>query len=168
MGKKPVDSIVRTQAVALFDAGLNQVQISKQLKISRHCVQNAIKKFKETGQYKDLKRTGRPKKIPDRSVRHLKRLVKGDVRLSAAKITSDSNASLPKPVSTRTVRRYLRDLGFEYVVKIKKQWRSARYRQQRVNWCNQYLHRTSEDWHKVIFSDESTFYVLKRKNQCKI
>ena len=157
MRKKPVDSIVRAQAVALFDAGLTQVQISKQLKISRHCVENAIKKFKETVQCNDLKRTGRPKKIPDRSVRHLKRLVKGDSRLSAAKITSDWNASLPEPVSTRTVRRYLRDLGFEYVVKIKKQWLSARHRQQRVDWCNRYLQWTSQDWRNVIFSDESTF-----------
>ena len=30
------------------------------------------------------------------------------------------------------------------------------------------MHWTPEDWRKVIFSDESTFYVLKRKNQCKI
>jgi transposase len=120
MGKKPVDSIVRAQVVALSDAGLSQVQISKQLKVSRHCVQNAIKKYKETGKYDDLKRTGRPKKIPDRAVRHLKRLVKEDARISAVKITSDLNTSLPKPVSTRTVRRYLKDLGFEYVVKIKK------------------------------------------------
>ena len=27
---------------------------------------------------------------------------------------------------------------------------------------------TSDDWKHVIFSDKSTFYVLKRKNQCKI
>ena len=27
---------------------------------------------------------------------------------------------------------------------------------------------TSDDWKHVIFWDESTFYVLKRKNQCKI
>ena len=30
------------------------------------------------------------------------------------------------------------------------------------------MHWISDDWRKVIFSDESTFYVLKRKNQCKI
>ena len=119
MGKKPVDSIVRAQAVPLSDSGLNQAQISRQLNISRHCVQNAVKKYKETGQYNDFPRNGRPKRIPNRNVRHLKRLVKDDGRLSAAKITSDLNASLPKPVSTRAVRRYLRDLGYEYVVKIK-------------------------------------------------
>ena len=120
MSKKPVDSIVRAQAVALSNAELNQVEISSQLNISRHYVQNPIKKYKETGQYNDFPRPGRPKKIPNRGVRHLKRLVKDDGRLSAAKITSDLNGSLPKAVSTRTVRRYLRDLGYEYVVKIKK------------------------------------------------
>ena len=42
--KIPVDSIVRAQAVALSDIGLSQVQISRQLNISRHCVQNPIEK----------------------------------------------------------------------------------------------------------------------------
>ena len=52
--------------------------------------------------------------------RHLKRLVKGDARLGAIKIASDLNPSLPKPVTTRTVRIYMKELDFEYVVKVKK------------------------------------------------
>ena len=76
MGKKPVESFVRAQVVALYDAGFNQVHISKHLKISWHRVQNAIKKYKETGNYDDLKRIGCLKKILDRAVCHLKRLVK--------------------------------------------------------------------------------------------
>ncbi|CAF1512237.1 unnamed protein product [Didymodactylos carnosus] len=87
--------------------------MSKQLKISRCYVQNAIKKYEELGRYGDLKHTGRPKILSDREVRHLKKLVKGDSRLSAAKIASDLNSSLPKPVTIRTVRRYLKDLGFD-------------------------------------------------------
>ena len=30
------------------------------------------------------------------------------------------------------------------------------------------MHWTRDDWNNIIFSDESTFYVLKWKNQCKI
>ena len=119
MGRKPVDSIVRAQAVALSDSGLNQVQISRQLNISRHCVQNAVKKYKEARQYNDFPSTGRPKKFQIVAFdigRDWSRMMDVLVR---AKITSDLNASLPKPVSTRTIHRYLRDLGYEYVVKKK-------------------------------------------------
>ena len=45
MGNKSVDSIIRAQTVALSDAGLSQVQISRQLSISRHCEQNDTMKL---------------------------------------------------------------------------------------------------------------------------
>ena len=139
MGKKPVHPNIRAQIAALHDAGLNQVQISKQLKVSRCCVQSAIKKYKKLRRFDDLQHTGRLKKLSGREIRHLKRLVKGDSRISSSKIASDFNTSLPKLVTTRTVRRYLKELGFEYVVKVKKQWLSASHRQQRIAWCKQYL-----------------------------
>ena len=168
MGRKPVWKCVRAQAVALYKAGLKQVEISQQLGVSRCCVQNAIKRFEDTGSYGDKMRFGRPHKINERDIRHLKRLVKGEARLSASKITSDLNDSLPKPVTTRTVRNYIKNLSYEYVVKVKKQWLSARHRDQRVAWCREHLNWTAKDSRNVIFSDESTFYVLKRKSQCKI
>ena len=67
-----------------------------------------------------MKRFGRPKGLSNRNIRELKRLVQSDNRLSAAKITTDLNMSLFKPVSKRTVRRYLKKLGYEYAVKVKK------------------------------------------------
>ena len=60
------------------------------------------------------------KKLYAQGFRYLKRLIKGDACLSTTKIASDLNASLPKPMTTRTVRTYLKELGFEYVVKVKK------------------------------------------------
>ena len=62
--------------------------------------------------------------IQNCDIRHLKQLVKSDERLSAVKIALDLNVSLPKPIMTRTVRHYLRDLGFEYVI---KQWLSSKH-----------------------------------------
>ena len=106
MDKSPADSIVRAQAVALSDAGLSQIQISRQLKISRHCVQDAIKKYNETGQYTDLQRTGCLRKIQNRDIRHLEQLSRGNGCLNAAKIESNLNRSLPKPVTIRTIRHY--------------------------------------------------------------
>ena len=119
MGKKFIHPYVRARVVALHNVALNQVQISKQLNVSRSCVENVIKKDKQVGRFDDLKHTGRPKKLSAREIRHLKRLAKGNSRLSASKIATNLNASLPETVTTRTIRRYLKDLAFEYVVKIK-------------------------------------------------
>ena len=90
------------------------------------------KKFRDQGIYNDLKRSGRPRKIFGRDLRHLKRLVKGDVSISGAKITRNLSASLPKPVTSRVVRNYLKELGFECAVKVKKQWLGATHRKQRM------------------------------------
>jgi transposase len=168
MGKRSIQPYIRAQAVALYQSGLNLSKISEQLKVSRCCVQNAITKFEQHGIFEDLKRSGRPKALSERNVRELKRLVTGDNRLSVGKITSNLNGSLQKPVSKDTVRRCIRKLGYEYCVKIKKPWLSAKHKKARIEWCKQHQHWTICDWRKVIFSDESTFYVLKRKNQVKV
>ena len=168
MGKKAIEPFIRPQIVALCRSGMNMSQVSKQLKISRCCVRNAIMKYENQGRFTDSKRSGRPKKLSERDERELKRLVQGENRLSVAKITKDLCVSLSGPVSKETVRRYLKKFGFEYAVKIKKPFLTMKHRKARVEWCKQHLHWTKQDWRKVIFSDESTFYVLKRKNQVKI
>ena len=43
-----------------------------------------------------------------------------------------------------------------------------KYRQQRIAWCTKCMNQTSDNWKHMIFSDESTFYVLERKNQREI
>ena len=120
MGKRSIEPYVRAQVVALYQSGFNLSKISKQLQVSRCCVRNAITKFEEYTKFDDMKRSSRPKSLSDRNIRELKRLVQGDNRLSAAKITTDLNMSLFKPVSKRTVRQYVKKLDYEYAVKIKK------------------------------------------------
>ena len=120
MSKRPLDLHVRAQAVPLYQSGFNLSKISKQLQVSKCCVCNAITKFEEYTKFNDMKRSGRPKSLSDRNIRELKRLVQSDNRLSAAKVTTDLSMSPFKPVSKRTVRRYLKKLSYEYAVKIKK------------------------------------------------
>ena len=112
MGKKAVSAYTRAQAVALHQSGMNMCKISKQLNVSSKCVMNAIERYNKYGEFKDLKQSGRPKKLSHRDERHLRRLVKGKNRLSAAKIMADLNSSLLKPVTKRTVRNYLTKLYF--------------------------------------------------------
>ena len=75
MGKKTVSAYTRAQAVALHQSGMNVSKISKQLNVSRKCAMNAIERYKKYGEFKYLKRSGRPKKLSHRDVHNLRRLV---------------------------------------------------------------------------------------------
>ena len=145
MGKRSIEPYIRAQAVPLYQSGLNLSKSWKQLQISRCCVPNAITKFD------DMKRSSRLKSLSDRNIRELKRLVQDDNRPSAAKLTTDLNMSRFKPMSKRTVHRYLKKLSYEYAVKIKKQWLSTKHRKARVQWCERYQHWIFQDWRKRIF-----------------
>ena len=79
-------------------------------------------KYKHLGTYEDSKYSWHLKKFDGPGFWYLKRLVKGDARLNATKIASELNASLPKSATVRKVRTYLKELDFENVLKVKKQW----------------------------------------------
>ena len=81
---------------------------------------NIIRKYKQLGRFDDLKYTGCPIKLSGHEIRHLKGLAKGDSRLSMSKIATNLNTSLAESVARRTIRSYLKDLDFEYVVKNKR------------------------------------------------
>ena len=55
MSKRPIESYVRAQPVALYQTGLNLSKISKQLQFSRRCVRNAVTKFEEYAKFDDMK-----------------------------------------------------------------------------------------------------------------
>ncbi|CAF1346726.1 unnamed protein product [Adineta ricciae] len=52
-------------------------------------------------------------------------------------------------------------------MKLKKQCLSKKHRVQRIACCRQYSYWATDGWRKVIFGDESPFYVLKRKLNAK-
>ena len=75
------------------------------------------------------------KNIDDRDIRHFRRLIKGIVPLSVAKIASDLNVSFPEPVTTRTVRNYSEEADFACIVKVQRYWLAIQKCQRRVTWC---------------------------------
>jgi hypothetical protein len=71
-------------------------------------------------------------------------------------------------VSSRTVQRYLHKMGYTYTAKIKKPFLKQIHKVKRISWCKKFRSYTIEDWRRVLFSDESTYYVLKRKNKVMV
>ena len=62
-------------------------------------------------------------------------------------------------MSTSTIRKRLLRSGLRGCKAKKKPKVSEKQRKARIAWAKEHLNWTSEDWDKVIFSDESTFTI---------
>ncbi|CAF3067452.1 unnamed protein product, partial [Rotaria sp. Silwood2] len=143
--------------------------IATDVGISKTSVQRALEIFEEIGGFRDRSRSGRPKKLNERNVRMLKPLAKDDDnRSSARELMVKLNESLDKPICRRTIINYLQKCGYEYKIKIEKPFLNKENRKARLQWCLEHSNWTVDEWKKVLFSDESTFYVIKRKSETKI
>jgi len=58
-------------------------------------------------------------------------------------------------VSAQTVRNWLKKQGVKSSYKVKKPRLLAKHKRERLNFARRYQHWTTEDWRRVIFSDET-------------
>ncbi|CAM4747523.1 unnamed protein product [Rotaria magnacalcarata] len=92
----------RAQCIALRNAGMTCREISTIVGIFKSSVQRALKRFEERGDIYDRPRSGRPKKLNDRSVRMLQRLTQNEGRYSSHEICIRLNNSFENPICRRT------------------------------------------------------------------
>ena len=75
MGKKSsLSETKRAQIVVLSEEGYSEREISAKMQCSKTAVHTALKNFNNYGSYKDLKRSGRPKKTSPRDDLTIKRI----------------------------------------------------------------------------------------------
>ncbi|GFU19646.1 transposable element Tc1 transposase [Trichonephila clavipes] len=78
----------------------------------QYTVCDVIVKWKRRSSETAEKRTGRPKILGERSIRTLKRVVKQNRKSSLLEISQEFQSSSGISVSSKTVRRELKNLGF--------------------------------------------------------
>ena len=90
MGKKPsLSEIQHAQIVILYKEGQSERKISEKLGVSKRAVYQAVVKFKNSGQYSDQKRSGRPRKTTLRDDHLIRRIaVRSPMSSSCRKIWS--------------------------------------------------------------------------------
>ena len=99
------------------------MQVSLVVKLigsSKSSFQRIIKRFEETSDFHDWRRSDRPKRLNDRNIRMLKRLTENNARYSSYETANKLNNSLKNPMYKITVITYLHKNGYEYKTKIKK------------------------------------------------
>ena len=72
MGRKTVSIDVKKNVILLNDIGMSQHKISRQLKISRRCRRQTVRKFDECSTVATRSGAGRPKKTTNRQTRLIK------------------------------------------------------------------------------------------------
>ena len=71
-------------------------------------------------------------------------------------------------VTRQSISRILRDFNMISYIVPKKPRVTPAQRRVRVRWCHEHLDWTVKDWSNVIFSDESNYELLNRKNRIYI
>ena len=167
MGKKSsLSETKRAQIVVLSEEGYSEREISAKMQCSKTAVHTALKNFNNYGSYKDLKRSGRPKKTSPRDDLTIKRIA---VRSPTSSLKKIRAALLGKgtDVHITTVSRRLR---FNFGLKSYKPARKPRLtplmKSKRLAFAKEHAAWTSEDWSKIMFSDECTLqqFVVRKKN----
>ena len=97
----------RNRIIVLHEEGYSQVNIAKRVNCSRASVQKIVKKYNETGDIVDKKKSGRPNKLSLRDEQFLKITALRNRKKVSAELVQDLKRASGTLVHASTVRRSL-------------------------------------------------------------
>ena len=158
----------RAQIVALFQSGMSQVDVARQMGISKQSVNYTIKRFQETGEFQSRTRSGRPRVTSPATDRSIRRACVANPTISATEIRAGLPANTSAP-STRTIQRRLStEFNLKAYRPAKKPALSPKNIRDRLAFCNRVKDWTPEMWAKVLFSDETIVQQFSNRGSNKI
>ncbi|OAD68506.1 Homeodomain-like DNA binding domain-containing transcription factor [Phycomyces blakesleeanus NRRL 1555(-)] len=107
-GHKNTDNT--TRAIIVHESvknGTSQVDIAKKVGVSKDVVKRVLQSYKKTGTHMAAPRSGRPLKLNERDKRGIMLQISRDPTQPMNKIAK----ALPTPVSDKTLRKFLRNVG---------------------------------------------------------
>jgi transposase len=156
-GTKNIAPNLRALVYQKTQENISVPEIANFTGIPRSTIYRILKNRNERGHHNDAPKSGRPLKIDDRSLRHLKISLEQDRRQSLADITNTVNDTVISPVHCRTVRRAVQDrLGMSAHIAAKKPYLKPAHRKARHIWAKRYRGWEEEDWKHVIWTDEAS------------
>ena len=140
----------RNQALGLMAGGRHSLhEITNITTIPK----GTIGDLKKRGTAISLPRSGRPTKFTERDKRHIEIYVRTNSktrRTSLRHLIRDLSLN----ASENTVRKALRELGYDHKVAKRRPFLKKLDRKRRLQYAKRHQHWTVEDWARVIFTDE--------------
>jgi transposase len=165
MGRASVSEKQKIQIETLLNDGQSQRMVAKKVGVSQNCVKNIFAKMKQNLPLKNAPGQGRKRVSTPTDDRHLLELCKKDRTKSSQQLSSEWILSNGKTLSAVTVRRRLLEAGYASYTAKRKTVRTAAHKRKRLAFANTHINWLSDDWSKVIWSDEAHFELYNRKNR---
>lgn len=168
MGKKQITEAVRWQIVGLStDKSKSKRQIAQLIGVSEKCVRTTLTNFHKNGTVKEKPRPGRPLITTERDRSFISRTFKSNKSLALRKGAAQFTKTTGKRISYGTIRNILKDQELCSSLAVRKPSLTYLDRKARLKWCKERADWSVERWKLVIFSDESNYEVLNRKNRLR-
>ena len=162
LGSHNTSSTLRAFMVEQAEAGTTLPEIARFANVTLWTVQCVLKNHKEHGSTEDHPRSGRPSKVDDRTLRHLKIIVEADRRQTLSDITNLVNNMGTTHVSETTVQHILNSsLGLNARIAVKKPFLKHSHMRARLMWARAHRGWGSEDWQCIIWTDEASVEIGK-------
>lgn len=135
--------------------GQSLSSIAREMKRGKSAVINFFKRWRREGTMERKKGQGRKRITTEREGRHIVMLVNNNRFITGKMLKEDQVLS---HLSCRTIFRRISESGeFNSYWACVKPFISRKNRVIRVQWCKDHLNWTKEQWHGVLFTDESPF-----------
>ena len=121
--------------------------------------------FKKTGKVLDKYRSGRPRKTSITDDNTIYRISRKNPSFSAKAIAQEVNLALNNQISRQTVNRRLIERKLSSYVAVRKPLLKPSDKTKRKQFCKKKLAMSNDQLRRIIFSDESNFTVINRKNR---
>ena len=157
----------RSRIIGAYLCSIKLYNISKALGIPKSTVYDTVNRYDETGSEHSSKHSGPQKALSERDKRSLVRIAKSNRKAPLAAITNELNIQLGTTLTTKTIRKYLHNLGWRSCVACKKPLLDKNKAKVRKNWCREHLNWVNE-WQMVIFTDESWFCLYKSDGRMRV
>ena len=151
----------QSQIIGMHKAGAKGVEIAAELGHPKTIVYTVIKRFGSHGTVEGPKSTSHPRKLSEHSCRIVTRALLTNRRQTLTDITNQFGLD----VSTWCIRNALHESGLYNRVAQKKPFLTNAHKRKRFEFAFAHRKWTSEEWEKVIWTNESTFEVGKTSRQ---
>ena len=149
---KSISAAHRSSIISLLNEGYSHRQIQARTGLGKSTVGRISKEVQKN---QEICSGGRPSKLSIRDKQSIVRQITTGKLDNAVQATQFINSIIPNPVSSKTVRRTLKEAGLYATTKKKVPMLKSIHRKKRLQFARYHENWTVDDWKKVLWSDET-------------